>query len=107
MFEVKTDNPTTQPILKDRNLYIEVWNKNDQTPASYKSYKCVEQLQYFEFLLSCAVSFMNCVESILLLLGFNFPMDLEVNSGGFVDQKQSNITQKRAFGDYIAVTICI
>ena len=42
MFEVKTDNPTTQPILKDRNLYIEVWNKNDQTPASYKSYKCVE-----------------------------------------------------------------
>ena len=55
----------------------------------------------------CAVSFMNCVESVLLLLGFNFPMDLEVKSGGFVDQKQSNITQKRAFGDYIAVTICI
>ena len=50
---------------------------------------------------------MNCVESVLLLLGFNFPMDLEVKSGGFVDQKQSNITQKRAFGDYIAVIICI
>ena len=105
MFEVKTDNPTTQPILKDRNLYIELWNKNDQTPASYKSYECV--IAKFWVLLSCAVSFMNCVESVLLLLGFNFPMDLEVKSGGFVDQKQSNITQKRAFGDYIAVTICI